>query len=333
MVKCSKCSKVVSTKNPGVQCSNGKCSKWYHGSCASLTKEQLSTLSTTDSVDWKCRVCTGNAKPKRVSCILQDPEDEESDMDVGCYSATSETEKILIEIRKEVREVIRNELQRTLQFYSEKIDEYDAKVKEYETNMKSVENQCKDLRNICKNLTLTNDTLEQKVNKLEQAQSFNDIEICGIMETEKEDVKQITLSVCQILNQKQEDVIRAYRKKKPSRPGTAQSIRAAATAPIIVSLREGCRDHWLVASKTTNVTTQDLGRQDNTKVYIRESLTPTTAFLLWKTKTELKDKSLCKYVWCKNGLIMVRKEDQDKKVHVVRSVRDIDRIAKDLQNK
>lgn len=43
--------------------------------CASLTTEQLSTLSAVDSVDWKCRPCSSQPKVRRISAIL--PEDEE----------------------------------------------------------------------------------------------------------------------------------------------------------------------------------------------------------------------------------------------------------------
>ncbi|CAH2209106.1 jg25259, partial [Pararge aegeria aegeria] len=276
-------------------------------------------------------------KGKRISVILPDPEDEESDAE---GTNLGEQDKMLLEIRQEirqirqtVRDIIRDELQSTLKFYSNKIDDYEEKIKDYDMRVKLMENQCKNLTNTCKNLSLKNELLEQKINKLEQTQSSNDLEICGVGEKENEDVKQISTSLCQLLNQNTEDVLRVYRKKKPSRQGTAQAERARADAPIIVSLREGRRDYWIEAAKTAKISAQLIGGEGEHKVYLRESLSPMTAYLLWKTKTSLKEKSLCKYVWCKNGVIMVRITDRDKKIFYVRSESDIEKIKKEILHK
>ncbi|KAI5632425.1 hypothetical protein NE865_14865 [Phthorimaea operculella] len=335
MVKCAKCSKTVTKKCPGVQCS--KCNKWIHGGCASLTTEQLAALSATDSVDWKCRGCAGAGKPKRISCILPEltPDDDESDIE-GVPNDKDKKEMLSI-FRQEIRNIIKMELENTLDYYSKKIDEYEIKIREYETKLKMVENQCTDLKNGQKNLKLQNEVLEQKVNKLEQAQSHNDIEICGVAELEDENVNEIAHKISQVLSQKPDDIIRAFRKKKPARKGPSPSTRGdSATppppAPIVVTLRHNSRDYWLTAAKTKNIIERDVGRNSDEKITIRESLSPTTAFLLWKTKS-LKEKALCKFVWCKNGTILVRKHENDKKVHVVRSTSDIDRLAKELQKK
>ena len=157
MVKCLKCSKIVTKKSPGLQCN--KCSKWLHGSCANISAEQLSALFTTESADWKCRNCTGSGKPKRLSFIMPDAEEEvDTDSEQQQIQAPTITHKILSDIRREVREVVRDELQTALQFYSDKIDEYEVKIKDYE-------NQCYELKNTCKNLILRNDVLEQTKNE------------------------------------------------------------------------------------------------------------------------------------------------------------------------
>ncbi|CAH1645687.1 unnamed protein product [Spodoptera littoralis] len=311
MAKCAKCSKAVTKKSPGVQCN--KCSKWYHGSCASLTAEQLTALSSMESVDWKCRVCSiaVGGKGRRISVILPDPDDEESDVE----GIANQQDKTLFEIHQEVRQlrqnvkdIIRDELQNTLKFYSNKIDEYEEKVKSYEMRVKIMENQCKNLNDICTNLTLKNEVLEQKLSKLEQAQSYNELEICGMEEQQNEDIKNIVTTYSQLLKQNPDDIIKAVRRKKPIHPGTAQAERLKVDAPIMISLREGRREQWYEAARTVNVTSKDLGGESGNKVYLREALSPTISYLLWKTKTNLKEKALCKYVWCRNGQIMVRKK-------------------------
>lgn len=334
MVKCAKCSKIINKKNPGVQCNN--CNKWYHGSCAILTVEQMSALSLADSVDWKCRDCnSGSKKTKRISVILPDPEEEDTDSEGPSMKGQ---EKLLFEIRQEVREmrvtvreIIRDELQSTLQFYSKKIDDYEEKLNEFETRSKLMDNQLKNLINVSKNLQLRNDALEQKFNKIEQVQMYNNnIEICGI--TDKiEDVKKLAEKCAVVLKQKPECIIEVHRKKIVQKPGLERATRAGTGAPIVVTLREGNQKAWLRAAKEISVGGSDLGIEGETKVYLRASLSPTTAYLLWKAKSELRDKSLCKYVWCKDGTIMVRRKEGDKKVYYVRSAGDIDMIKKEVK--
>ncbi|KAL4718983.1 hypothetical protein ACJJTC_016019 [Scirpophaga incertulas] len=85
--------------------------------------EQLSALFTTDSADWKCQCCAGNVKPKKLSFIMRDVEDEaDTDTDTVTNPA-SMSQKMLNEIKREVRDVVRTELQVALQFYSDKIGE------------------------------------------------------------------------------------------------------------------------------------------------------------------------------------------------------------------
>lgn len=333
MVKCAKCSKLVGKKTPGVQCN--KCSKWLHGSCASLTTEQLTALSLTDSVDWKCRSCscTAGGKPKRISVILPDREDEDSEAE--CPNLGSQ-ERLLYEIKQEVREmrqtvrdIIRDELQSTLKFYSDKIDDFGERMHDHDSRIKIMENQLKNVINKNTNLELKNEVLEQKINRMEQAQLCNNVVICGVPEEEK-DAKKVAMLVSKALQQNADDIISVHRKKKPIKPGAAQNSRTIADAPIVVTLREGSSESWIQASRSKSISARELGASSDSKIYVRASLSPSTAFLLWKAKTELKDKSLCKYVWCKDGMIMVRKTDGDKKIYYVRSAADIQTIKKEL---
>lgn len=320
----------MTKKSPGIQCS--KCSKWIHGDCASISTDQLAALVNTDSVDWKCRTCTGNAKPKRLSCILPDQDDEEYTDNESLSNAAQHnkiTQKILQDIRREVREIISSELKTTLQFYSDKIDEYEEKINLFEHNMKFMENQCKDAKNAYQNLQLKHDTLEQKLNDLEQQRVSNIIEICGIQEQTDEDVKEITKKLCTVIQQNQDTIMYPYRKtqkeQKPRQTATTKNVDKPLPI-IVVTLQDGARNQWLEATKKLKLTGKDLGYEDDsTRIYLREALTPNASFLLWKTKTELKDTELCKYVWFKNGQVLVRKTENDKH-HVIRAINDIDRL-------
>ncbi|CAK1597396.1 unnamed protein product [Parnassius mnemosyne] len=323
MVKCSHCNKIVTKKSPGIQC--GKCSKWTHGECTAISEEQLNVLNSTDSVDWKCRTCTGTAKPKRISCIIPDAEEDTGSSLELQYNTL--TRKIISDIRRELREIMQQELQTTLQFFSEKMDEYQEKIKEYKINLKLTDNQIKDIKNNLKIVSLKNDAIEQKINSLQQNLIINNIEICGIAEEAAENLLDLTKRIAIKINQNPQDIIKAFRKKtaRSNNSNNSQSV-------VILSLRDGCKEMWLESSKNIDISCREIGLSQGSKIYFRESLTPATAYLLWKSKTELKRNNLCKFVWCKNGVILARKHETDK-IHHIRSSNDVERLVKSFNTK
>ncbi|KAJ0169477.1 hypothetical protein K1T71_015064 [Dendrolimus kikuchii] len=239
MVKCDKCGKIITKKLPGLQCS--KCSKWLHGSCVALSIEQLNALSSTDSVDWKCKSCTGGSKPKRVSCIIPDNDDDE--------------------------------------------------IIDSESNLV--------LSSPAENMT-------QQINRKGR---------CG-RNCQRHSYEHITGP---------EDIIEVYRKKR-NRPNNQKSMD---NSVIIVFLREGIRDMWIEAAKSSPINAEKLGLEKTSKIYLRESLTPATAFLLWKTKEELK--GTFKFIWCKRGSVLVRKSEKEK-IIIIRTVHDILKVKSSQQD-
>lgn len=205
MAKCAKCNKLVTKKCPGLQCS--KCSKWLHAQCASINAEQLSALNSTESVDWKCRNCIGSVRPKRLSCIMPDADEEEAtDSEQQLSTISDTTKQMLAQIRKEVRETIRIEMQQALSFFSDKIDEYEEKINRYEHQRKNMEKQQHELRNNLNTMNLRNDVLEQRINMMEQNQISNHIEICGIKEEKDENLPNILNAICSKLQQKTDSI-------------------------------------------------------------------------------------------------------------------------------
>lgn len=141
-------------------------------------------------------------------------------------------------------------------------------------------------------------------------------------EQENEDIKAVTSIICKKINQNPVEIIKAYRHhKRANRPNTHQT-----PAPIVLTLSEGTREKWLDAAKRTNITKKDLGNAGDNKIYLRERLSPSTSFLLWKSKKELKDSELYKFVWCKNGTILARKTETDK-TQTIRSIKDLEKLT------
>lgn len=319
MAKCAKCSKLLSKKNPGLQCC--KCNKWLHALCASISTEQLNALVATDSIDWKCRACIGSAKPKRLSAILPDLEEEEQTDTESLISPDDFRKNILSDIRREIREIIRDELQRSLKFYSEKIDDFQMKIEEYEIKIKDMSKHYVDVENKYKNVNMKYEAMEQKINNIEQSLLCNNFEVCGINKIDNENNQDTLNKLALKLNQKPGDIVKVYRKESQSNPGKTRS-----QSTLVVTVMEGRRDMWLEASKRVQVYSKDLGIEGESAVYLREALAPATAFLLWKTKTELRNTNLFKFVWCKRGSVLIRKSDKkEDKVHVIKCTKDIEK--------
>jgi hypothetical protein len=320
MAKCSKCCTNITKKSPGLQC--GKCNKWLHASCIPMTIDQLSAISGTEAVEWKCKKCIPQYK-KRISAILPDPEDDENtDVEQVIMMKDNFNDEFMRQLRSDIRNAIKEEMQRTLSFYSAQIDDFQKKIEDYEHKMKCIENQNKDLQNKYSNMQLKYNTMEQKLNSVEQNQLDSKIEICGVEKVEQENTTEIAKKVAQAIQADPSDVINAYRKER--RAAAAQQ-RAAST--IIVTLKAGRRDGWLTAVKTRTITGRDIGHTEDARIFLREALTPATAFLLWKAKSELKKDDLYKYVWCKGGNVLARKHDQAR-IQTVRSEHDIEKLVK-----
>ncbi|XP_047997983.1 uncharacterized protein LOC125235453 [Leguminivora glycinivorella] len=324
MVKCShsKCGKNVTKKLPGLQC--GKCGKWMHASCIPITTEQLNALCGTEAVEWKCKACNPQHRNKRISAILPDPEDDDNtDTEpVVVVKDCQLSEEFLRQLRNDVRKAIKDEMERTLAFYSDKIDDFQQRLGEYETKMKNIENQNKDLQNKYTNIQLKYNSMEQKLNHIEQTQMDCKIEICGVEKKENENTTEIAKKVAQAIEVNSDDVMSAYRKERRA-PAAQQRVGSS----IVVTLKPGQRDQWLSVAKGRTITGLDIGHPEDTRIFLREALTPATAFLLWKAKSELKKDELFKFVWCKGGNVLVRKNEQAK-IQTIKSEQDIEKLLK-----
>lgn len=321
MAKCAKCAKLVTKKAPGLQC--GKCNKWFHAACVPMTAEQLNILHSTEAVDWKCKSCSNQYKQKRVSVIIQEPEDDDlTDIETPTHTNTKDplSEEFMKKIRAEIRSTIKEEIQRALAFYSNKIDDFQKDMDSFKDRVKTIENTQTDLQNKYSNLKLRYDAIEQKMNATEQSQMENKLEICGVEKTENENLLNIVEKIAQKIRLDTRDVVDAYRKERRATPAQKRI-----SSTIIVTLKAGRRDGWLESAKATTVTGSDIDREDSEEIFMREALTPATSFLLWKSKTELKKEHLYKYVWCKRGNVLIR-ENETAKIHTIRSVDDIERF-------
>ncbi|XP_061716640.1 uncharacterized protein LOC133524573 [Cydia pomonella] len=285
--------------------------------------EWLNALCGTEAVEWKCKACNPQYRNKRISAILPDPEDDDNtDTEQVIMVNDKCSQEFLRQLRNDIRDAIKEEMERTLKYYSDKIDDYQQKLDDYEIKMKSIENQNKDLQNKYTNIQLKYNSMEQKLNHIEQNQLDSKIEICGVEKKENENTTEIAKKVARAIEINCDDVISAFRKERRA-PAAQQRVASS----IVVTLKPGQRDNWITAAKGKTITGQDIGHPEDTRIFLREALTPATAFLLWKAKSELKKDELFKYVWCKGGNVLVRKNDQAR-IQTIKSEQDIEKLLK-----
>ncbi|XP_039750833.1 uncharacterized protein LOC120627060 [Pararge aegeria] len=149
----------------------------------------------------------------------------------------------------------------------------------------------------------------------------------GIPKEQQENLSEIVRKIGNAINQDNNDIKKIYRKESK---GSASQKRHSSV--VVLTLREGCRDKWLEAAKACSLSPRVIGKDGEGRIHLREALTPATAYLLWKTKSELKDTNLVQFVWCKRGNILIRKSENDK-IFAIRSESDVEKWVTALKNK
>lgn len=321
-VKCVDCNKSVTKKVPGIECS--KCRKWYHAECTGISKEKFAVLAETECIDWVCRKC--NKNPKRLSLIL--PEIEES---AGTPTAEESTEKLHIKalIKAEVTKILRAELgdiKASMQFSSDKIDEYEEKFAATEVIIKGVQGKLANTINNLQNLELKYQALEQRITLIEQEKLSAMLEITGIPTKPNEDVNSLVKSISENIQTSMEDVSSIKRVKKlllSSKDGKNDKGLDKSTILLTMKNTEK-RTTWITAGRETKLvsTTIDPSLKEE-RIHIREALTNPIKKLLWQAKQKLK--GIYEFVWCKEGRILARKSGKSK-VREIRNIMDIDKL-------
>lgn len=320
--KCSQCNKLVNKKTPGIECN--KCKIIVHSKCecSGLTIKQLSALNAADNLEWTCLDCS--SKIGRKTSLIT-PEDEEEDEDEEVVAV--EVKKFMKDITKEMDKVLKRELKRELnevsssvQFMSEKLDDCMEKLEVFQQKIRTLEQKNVELVN--KNIFLENriSAIEQRMNEAEQFKMINIIEVAEVPVQDDENVQALATKIASKLNVQVQNVKNA--KRLNSRAGRPGAIH-------LEMQNEEVKTSWLAAARAIDIKAGDLisklGQEHrNGKIFIREALTPFHKNLLWKSKQALKD--IYKYVWCRYGKVMARKQDNDK-VIIIRSENDLQKMA------
>lgn len=338
--KCDSCDKIITRKSPGLECN--KCNKYVHAStqCAGLTAKQLAAVKAADSLEWMCDDCKQNSD--RRSSHFVPCEDTEEDDDVKLSKTSNSTGDInalreiakeveknikrevssmaaLREIAKEVEKNIKRELTSmtsSIEFLTDKMEEFTECMDAYKNRIKELEKKNTTLANNNTHLETKVKSLEQRMQDMEQKQLSCTIEVAGIPFMDNENTTKLIQKVAEKMNLD----------NKTTRNIKRTGVRAGQGGLLLVEFSEaGERELWLSKARDANVLLSDIqpdvaDDQAKVRIFVREALTHYNKQLLWKTKQELRE--AYKYIWYKDGKVLVRKSDKSK-IITVRSDDDI----------
>lgn len=304
MVVCKKCKLYLSVRgNSGevVKC-KGPCEAYFHKKCARAIK------CFTESE--KCEDCTKGSS-------TQSPR-------ISIDPAKVTTEGLLVELNKRLDVVFK--MQKTLDDMSEAVDFYAEQYLELSKYKESSEKKMKAVEQKNIYLEKCNKALEERVVALENQSKEKNIEIVGLDMKEGENIHETVKIMARKLNIDYSSVqeIKRVGGRKPT------DKERARPRPVLITLASrAARDQWL-AKKKTRITNSEIFNNDNPQpIFINEDLSRHQRQLFWAARAELKPNF--KFVWTNNGDILVRKNEDNRKVYVIRSAEDIEKLKKSSQ--
>lgn len=266
---CAECKTKIGRNAPGVVCS-GVCGIGFHLRCnTALSQAEKDLLGTNTLLSWICSTCKNSHGPGAS----------------GHPSALPGMEQVVS---------LLNELKKSVEFCSGKIDDFERLLQGYAAKMAKLD----DVYTEC-------ETLKRRVEDLEQRSRSNNIELVGIPEKSGENL----LSVVSLLGARigvdvdVSDVDAVHR---------VAPVNHASGRPkniIVRMISRIKRDNFVgAARKVKELNSGGLGFSEKLSIYVNDHLTPERKMLLNKAKSEAK-KLNYKYVWVKNSRIYVRKSD------------------------
>lgn len=291
-VNCEKCAKIINIRaGKPINC-DGDCNFTFHSSCVGISAKKYDEIIKSSDAFWFCDTCKRKRNNRRSTVMdqganktpvnKQHTQSLESDqMDIKTvYSMFKDLQKDIAELKQEVS---------TYKDIAQKL---------------SHENIC--LRN-------ENDILKSKINNVEyNVESFkqqninSNVLLCGLPQTENEDLSTICTSLAAALEVEFQlnDVEDVYRKH------ISGTISSGLPAPIVIKFKNNkIKTAVMAAKKTHKINCDALGNNfEKRPLYISEQLTRHKQYI-YKCARDKKRENIIKYAWSRNGEIFVRKTE------------------------
>lgn len=308
MVICEICTSAITNKSPGLRC-GGNCLKYYHGKCVGLSKQIVSNFKTPGAV-WYCPNCRTDHGKGRTSDIGFSNPSHSSDED-GEEPTSQITSRQTLAIVEKIQGELKNlnsknsELLASVSFCSDQITHFETVIKEMSNKFENLEKLAKENSSLKKDVQ----TLNTRVELLEQQMRLQNIEIYGIPEKSNENLLKITEKIGEFIecpiNPNDIDTIFRANSSVPDKP-----------KPVIVRLTTRNKKEAILAAAKSKRLAQENGKSApglsiegiSNRLFINEHLTSHVKAILKQSKNLAKIKNY-KFVWVRNGTVYARKGD------------------------
>lgn len=308
---CARCSNLIIAE----ECTTcDECKNNYHFEC-SINETQFNKLRKNKKL-WKCLYCVGTVTRNRTnssSTITQDVVEPYSVVKKNEASDIKEILSMLTGINTKL-----DQMDKELGIVKESVTfmstQYDDVIKMLTNNAEEINTVKKEVaflksQNDEKDVLINN--INERLQNFEQYSRNRNVEIFGIKEVEGENCKVIVANIAKELQLSVsiEDIDVAHR---------LPSNRRNATPSIVAQFKTRSARDTLVEKKVLVITNNNMpGVAIGEKIFINEQLTYENKQLLRKTKEFAKSANY-RYVWFKNGKLLVRKDNGCPAIRIMR---------------
>lgn len=315
--QCEICIEIVNRENPGIQC-GASCDRFFHGKCVGLNNKQLDSLRM-DGISWSCPDCRSLGATAGSRRSLAPPSGIPSPPTTRFLSTTNESvsNSDLMDAMKgiysELKEIKEQHISLTnsVTFCSDKVSDFEEKLNRITEWMRATDKILK------QNATLQEsvESLESRLDRLEQSARVNNVEIQGIDEKPSENLLDVVQKIGDYIdfNVVPEKVQHIHRIQSKNPKNKTKSI-------ILQFSNRKYKEDFLAAAKRKRMRRDDgsprmqiAGLSEG--FYINEHLTLSNKILFRETRTVAKNKQY-KYTWVKDGMIFVRRDDTSRIIHI-----------------
>lgn len=206
------------------------------------------------------------------------------------------------------------DMQSSLDFIDKKYEEQKLEILELKNSNVTLKTENKKLASSINSLKVEIGDLSEETNNLEQYGRREMVDIVGFPQSDEENTDNIVSDICENLNIEinvNKDIEVSHR------------VSSKPNAAIIVKFNNRRkRDEFYNKGRKSHLKLNAFGYEDDSSIYINESLTFKNRTTFKRSKDALRNKY--KYIWLKNGVTLIKKDDQGK-IHKILSEKDIDR--------
>lgn len=254
---------------------------------------------------------TQNSQKKSVvKEVIEDTESEfeeekENDLEHKIEKAMQKVmSKFKISFKKEFHDQLRD-IENSLNFNSDKIDDFLAEMGSIREKQKKLEDENEALKMKVKSMTIAMEDLDQYSRN-------KNIQIDGVPEEKGENLRELVMDIGKKvdvdLDAKEIDVIHRIPSKNE---------KNTRSSPIVVQFTtRQLREKILAGVRKSKITTKDLKKTGEERiVYVNEHLTRAKKQIMFEGR-KLKFEKGYKFLWSRNGKIMIRKDEQSKVIEL-----------------